>query len=87
MISRHLLFLIAVFCTGVAHSSESSYWEDRTRGWFWYEDPPPPIEEKDSPVESAAPDTSGKPPEVAALAKLRERVADCARCRDHESDL
>lgn len=59
-----------------------SYWRDRERGWFWYDDPPPeqrerPRPKRENPLPAIpAPIDSRKPKELVEFEALQKRVED-----------
>jgi conjugal transfer pilus assembly protein TraF len=60
---------------------DDSYWRDRERGWFWYDDPLPERNEgpKSKPAAvstNSAPTASKKPSELVEFAALQKRVED-----------
>jgi conjugal transfer pilus assembly protein TraF len=60
---------------------DDSYWRDRERGWFWYDDPPPERDEGPKPKPKAiptniAPSTPKKPSELVEFETLQKRVED-----------
>src|ERR1700682_3657126 len=60
---------------------DDSYWRDRERGWFWYDDPPPEPDEGPNPKPKAiptniAPTTPKKPGELVEFEALQKRVED-----------
>jgi conjugal transfer pilus assembly protein TraF len=60
---------------------DDSYWRDRERGWFWYDDPLPERNEGPKPKPKAvptisAPATSKKPSELVEFEALQKRVED-----------
>ena len=60
---------------------DDSYWRDRERGWFWYDDPPPERNDGPKPKPKAiptitAPTASKKPSELVEFAALQKRVED-----------
>lgn len=61
---------------------EESYWRDRERGWFWYDDPPPERAERPRPTRKGprpalgAPAASNKPQELVEFEALQKRVED-----------
>lgn len=65
---------------GETHADDS-YWRDRERGWFWYDDPLPERSEGPKPKPAAvptisAPAASKKPSELVEFAALQKRVED-----------
>lgn len=50
-------------------AAEEAFFEDQSRGWFWYEDPPPEPEETE-PVDAPPPPPPPPPPQVAAPASV-----------------
>src|ERR1700694_2582772 len=60
---------------------DDSYWRDRERGWFWYDDPLPERNEGPKPKPAAVPTISAptafkKPGELVEFAALQKRVED-----------
>ena len=60
---------------------DDSYWRDRERGWFWYDDPLPERNEGSKPKPKAiptniAPATPKKPGELVEFEALQKRVED-----------
>jgi conjugal transfer pilus assembly protein TraF len=60
---------------------DSSYWRDRERGWFWYDDPHPERNDGATPQPEAIPIVSppaapGKPSELKEFEALQKRVED-----------
>jgi conjugal transfer pilus assembly protein TraF len=60
---------------------DDSYWRDRERGWFWYDDPLPERNEGPKPKPKAvptisAPTTPKKPSELVEFEALQKRVED-----------
>lgn len=60
---------------------EDSYWRDRERGWFWYDDPLPERSEVPKPRPKALPTISApaapkKPSELVEFEALQKRVED-----------
>ena len=60
---------------------DDSYWRDRERGWFWYDDPLPERVEGPTPKPKAAPTVSApapskKPSELVEFEALQKRVED-----------
>jgi len=60
---------------------DDSYWRDRERGWFWYDDPLPERNEGPKPKPAAvptisAPARSKKPSELVEFEALQKRVED-----------
>lgn len=58
-----------------------SYWRDRERGWFWYDDPHPERNEGPKPKPAAVPTISAptapkKPSELVEFEALQKRVED-----------
>ena len=60
---------------------DDSYWRDRERGWFWYDDPLPERNEGPKPKPKAIPTISAptapkKPSELVEFEALQKRVED-----------
>lgn len=60
---------------------DDSYWRDRERGWFWYDDPLPERNERPKPKPKAVPSISApispkKPSELLEFEALQKRVED-----------
>ena len=60
---------------------DDSYWRDRERGWFWYDDPLPERNEGPKPKPKAVPTISAptapkKPSELVEFEALQKRVED-----------
>ena len=60
---------------------DDSYWRDRERGWFWYDDPPPERNEGPRPKLKTvptigAPTAPQKPSELVEFEALQKRVED-----------
>ncbi len=60
---------------------DDSYWRDRERGWFWYDDPQPERNEGPTPKPKAVPTVSAptgpkKPSELVEFEALQKRVED-----------
>src|SRR6202045_3155107 len=65
---------------GETHADDS-YWRDRERGWFWYDDPLPERNEGPKPKPAAIPTISTpagskKPGELVEFEALQKRVED-----------
>jgi conjugal transfer pilus assembly protein TraF len=58
---------------------DDSYWRNRERGWFWYDDPPPEPSEVPQPKAApaiAAPTAPKRPRELVKFEALQKRVED-----------
>ena len=60
---------------------DDSYWRDRERGWFWYDDPRPAQTEPAKPEPSAIPSTNApitpqRPRELLEFEALQRRIED-----------
>jgi conjugal transfer pilus assembly protein TraF len=71
-----LMSVIPTYAQDWFDRTTQSFWQDRSRGWFWYEQKPEPKEiepEESKPVTSLSTTKSNKPNEVRALEALQER--------------